>query len=73
MLSEDKTYDITYRCTKCEAEDRGSFWLKYGEYGVAEPHFPVLNCYSCGNGRNLSIEQQIRGGAGMFPVQEAAA
>jgi hypothetical protein len=60
-MSDHSTYDVTYKCTKCGAEDHARLFQH-----EAPP--PVLNCWKCGAGRKQpDIGICLAQGFGMFP------
>lgn len=52
----------TYKCTSCGAKDSDR----------TDRPPTCLTCWSCGNGRNMSVQDQIAQGAGLFPYDPLA-
>ncbi len=59
-----------YSCSNedCDAED------EVRRFTDLNPIFPLtVNCWKCGYGRNMKIQQMLQERVGMFPVTEATA
>jgi Zn ribbon nucleic-acid-binding protein len=63
----DNIRRIKYRCSnpRCKAEDTNKLFEN-------EPIAPVINCWQCGAGRGMAIEQMLGTKTGMFvmPAEE---
>lgn len=59
----DVIQHVTYTCVGCGATDSA--------HEPTPPH--ALNCWRCGMGRNIPVEQMVQRGVGMLPDQIAAA
>jgi hypothetical protein len=51
---------ITYRCSKCGAEDSNTGF----------DHPDILNCFKCHAGQGMPKEDMFQQQIGMFPVEE---